>query len=98
MKLAIVSVFLLCLIVNNEMVFALSMCGMNNDGISTCLPSVRGSNPPPPTPNCCRAVRVANLPCFCAYKHSALIRLLGVNIDQIRKLPGKCGIARHPNC
>ncbi|KAF3328801.1 lipid-transfer protein DIR1 [Carex littledalei] len=91
-KLAFLSILLLCFAVNNSMVSAFSLCGMNNDGITTCLPSVRGSNPPHPTPKCCRAARRANFKCFCSYQHSVLIRLLGVNVDQIRKLPAKCDV------
>ncbi|KAF3328799.1 putative lipid-transfer protein DIR1 [Carex littledalei] len=85
-------------ILNNSMVSALSLCGMNNDGIIACLPSVRGSNLPHPTSKCCRAARGANFRCFCSYQHSVLIRLLGVNVNQIRKLPAKCGIARRLYC
>jgi Probable lipid transfer len=80
------------------MAFALSLCGLNNNGITVCLPSVRGSNPPRPTPSCCRAIRGANQQCFCSYQHSALVALLGVNVDQMRKLPAKCGIPKTSNC
>ncbi|KAF3336551.1 putative lipid-transfer protein DIR1 [Carex littledalei] len=86
LKLAFLSMLLLYFAANNGMVSALSLCGMNNDDITACLPSVRGFIPPRPTPNCCRAVRKANLQCFCSYKHSVLIRQLGVNVDQLSTL------------
>ena len=95
-KLGFLSILLLCFTVNNSMGFII--CGMNRDGINACLPSVRGSNPPHPTPKCCNAARGADYKCFCHIRHYAIFPYLRVSFDNVRKLPGKCGITRPLYC
>lgn len=79
-------------LVSDRVASAISVCKMNNDGISACLPSVRGSNPLLPSSKCCQAVRGPDLPCFCSYQHSYLVGTMGVNADRAKELPSKCGI------
>jgi Probable lipid transfer len=91
-KLVFAAMVLSCLIASDKLAFAISVCKMSDDGISACLPSVRGSNPPLPPSNCCRAVRGADLPCLCSYQHSYLVGAMGINTVRAKEIPSKCGI------
>jgi Probable lipid transfer len=77
---------------SNCIVNSVSFCNVDDKAIEACLPAVKGSQPPPPTHACCSYVKIADQRCLCQYQHSYLIPAFGVNIDQVKKLPEKCGI------
>jgi Probable lipid transfer len=97
-KFTLIIVLLLCLMMSNGMVNCVIFCGLNDKGIKACLSAVRGSHPPPPTHTCCGYVTTADQKCFCQYRHSYLIRAFGINVEQVRKLPGICGIKLTVTC
>ncbi|KAL1091778.1 hypothetical protein V6Z11_D07G180800 [Gossypium hirsutum] len=49
---------------------AMTLCDMNDEGLEACKPSVRQLNPVDPSPECCKALKGADLPCLCSYKNS----------------------------
>ncbi|KAF3338385.1 lipid-transfer protein DIR1 [Carex littledalei] len=81
---------------HGKVVSAASFCKVGDDG-QDCLSAVRGSNPPPPTAKCCNAIRDANMKCLCSYLSSSFFCIFGINTNEGKKLPGKCGIAG-PTC
>jgi Probable lipid transfer len=97
-KFTFIIVLLSYLMISNNMVFAISFCRMNDEGIKACLPAARGSHPPAPTPQCCSYAKVADVRCFCSYQHSYLVRLFGINVSQVKKIPMMCGIKRPSYC
>lgn len=73
------------------------ICGMSPKGFKACEPSVSGQNAVPPTAECCSALSIADLSCFCQFKGSTLLGAYGINFDQAIQLPPKCGL-ESPNC
>ncbi|KAF1898827.1 hypothetical protein Lal_00018947 [Lupinus albus] len=63
------------------------------NGLKSCLPSVSGENPVPPTPACCSAIANADLHCLCQYKDSTLLKsIYGVDPNLAMALPVKCNV------
>jgi Probable lipid transfer len=97
-KLALIIVILSGLMMSNTMVNSIIFCGLNDKGIEACLPAVRRLHPSSPTRICCGYVKTANQKCFCQYRNSYLIHTFGINVAQVRKLPGMCGIKLTVTC
>jgi Probable lipid transfer len=97
-KFTLIIVLLSCLMMSNDMVHSIIFCGLNDKGIEACLSAVRGSHPPPPTHAYCGYVKAADQKCFCQYRHSYLIHAFKINVAQVRKLPGMCGVKLTVTC
>ncbi|XP_078156504.1 putative lipid-transfer protein DIR1 [Carex rostrata] len=74
------------------------ICNITEQELEECKPSVSGSDPPPPSTECCDAMKNADLPCLCSYKNSAFLPALGIDPDLAMQLPAKCGIKAPDNC
>ncbi|GMY33740.1 putative lipid-transfer protein DIR1 [Fagus crenata] len=77
---------------------ALTLCKMNDDGLSACKPAVTQPNPVAPTPVCCQALSGADLACLCSYKNSAVLPALGIDPNLAMGLPAKCNLTPPANC
>ncbi|GLU08043.1 hypothetical protein SLE2022_249720 [Rubroshorea leprosula] len=77
---------------------ALSLCGMDEDGLLACKPSVTKPDPVDPSPECCQALKGADLTCFCSYKNSMTLPALGIDPDLAMALPAKCNLTTPPGC
>ncbi|KAJ9169836.1 hypothetical protein P3X46_017985 [Hevea brasiliensis] len=78
---------------------SLNLCDMNDDGILACKPSVSKPNPvDPPTKECCKALKGANLTCLCSYRNSLLLPSLGIDPDLALALPAKCNLTTPAGC
>ncbi|MQM17897.1 hypothetical protein Taro_050879, partial [Colocasia esculenta] len=77
---------------------ALEICNMDAEKLADCLPAVRGPVPPSPSDSCCAALRAADLPCFCRYKDSLILRSVGIDPKLAAALPTKCSIELPPEC
>ncbi|XP_042432779.1 putative lipid-transfer protein DIR1 [Zingiber officinale] len=75
-----------------------AICNMSQHGFDACRPSVTPPNPPRPSAECCKALAVADLQCFCSYKSSPLLPALGIDPALAMKLPPKCGLKAPENC
>ncbi|CAF2328045.1 unnamed protein product [Brassica rapa] len=72
---------------------SIPICGVNTNDLKKCSPAVTGNNPPPPTPQCCKVAKAANLECLCPYfTRSAL------DPAKIKALGTNCGITKKPSC
>ncbi|KAE8692124.1 Detected protein of confused Function [Hibiscus syriacus] len=77
---------------------AISLCDMDDEGIEACRPSVTQPNPVDPTPECCEALKGANLTCLCSYKNSYWLPSLGIDPALAMGLPPKCKLDMPPDC
>lgn len=77
---------------------AVTLCKMDDNGFAACKPSVTQPNPVDPTPECCKAVSGADLPCLCSYKNSMVLPALGIDPNLAMGLPAKCNITPPANC
>ncbi|OAY32898.1 putative lipid-transfer protein DIR1 [Manihot esculenta] len=78
---------------------SLSLCDMNEDGLLACKPSVSKTNPvDPPSKECCKALKFANLTCLCSYRNSLLLPSLGIDPDLALALPAKCNLTAPADC
>ncbi|KAF8391864.1 hypothetical protein HHK36_022202 [Tetracentron sinense] len=68
---------------------ALTLCNMDDDGLTACKPSVSEPNPADPTELCCKALAGADLKCLCSYKNSMLLPAFGIDPDLAMQLPTK---------
>lgn len=75
-----------------------AICNMSQQGFDACRPSVTPPNPPHPSAECCKALATADLLCFCSYKSSPLLPVLGIDPALAMKLPPKCGLKAPDNC
>ncbi|WCJ37239.1 Bifunctional inhibitor/lipid-transfer protein/seed storage 2S albumin superfamily protein [Euphorbia peplus] len=74
-----------------EVSTCITLCGMNDEGIEACKPSVTTPDPvDPPSRECCHSLRSADFKCLCAYKDSILLPSFGIDIDLALALPPKC--------
>ncbi|KAF3630993.1 putative lipid-transfer protein DIR1 [Capsicum chinense] len=76
----------------------LSLCNMNDGGLTACKPSVTQPNPVEPSASCCEALSGADLQCLCSYKNSFLLPSLGIDPELALALPTKCNLTSPPNC
>lgn len=74
------------------------ICNMTEEQLEACKPSVSGSNPSPPSAECCAALKSADLPCLCSYKNSGFLPALGIDPDLAMQLPSKCGVTAPSDC
>ncbi|KAK9287444.1 hypothetical protein L1049_015865 [Liquidambar formosana] len=100
-KFAIVALVLAAAIVNNEPMMAngltpWSMCGVAEERLMSCKPSVTLTNPVPPSAACCSAISGADLSCLCSKK--SLLAALGLDPNQATQLPAKCNIKTTVRC
>ncbi|KAI4320197.1 hypothetical protein MLD38_033703 [Melastoma candidum] len=75
------------------------ICNVPVDDLMKCLPAVRHP-PEPPTPGCCAvigAIKPEDYPCFCQYKDNPILKVFGVDIDLVFKVPVKCGLKGVPS-
>ncbi|MBA0590130.1 hypothetical protein Gorai_018847 [Gossypium raimondii] len=77
---------------------AISLCDMNDEGLEACKPSVTQPDPVDPTPQCCEALKGANLTCLCSYKNSMLLPSLGIDPTLAMGLPAKCSLDMPSDC
>ncbi|KAL6000303.1 hypothetical protein ACLOJK_023998 [Asimina triloba] len=75
---------------------AVSLCGMTDEELDECKPAVSGLMPSDPTTDCCTYLSKANLTCFCEYKDSPMLPLLGIDPDLALQLPVKCNLTPVP--
>ncbi|XP_021906109.1 putative lipid-transfer protein DIR1 [Carica papaya] len=75
---------------------ATGLCSIDPNKLDLCRAAVTGESPPPPTRQCCRVVRKADLPCLCSYK--SVLPAFGINPTNAFALPAKCGIKTPPQC
>ncbi|KAF5199247.1 Bifunctional inhibitor/plant lipid transfer protein/seed storage helical domain [Thalictrum thalictroides] len=72
-----------------------SICNMDTNQLSQCLPAIQ---PPvsPPTTTCCDVIHRANITCLCSYKN--LLPTFGVDPGVAMQLPKKCNMTSVPDC
>lgn len=75
-----------------------SLCNMTDEGLADCKPSVTKTNTTPPTPECCEALKGADLKCLCGYKNSFLLPSLGIDPPLAMALPAKCNLTPPNDC
>ncbi|OWM62748.1 putative lipid-transfer protein DIR1 [Punica granatum] len=75
-----------------------SLCKMNEDGLTACKPSVTKPNPVDPTPECCKALSAADLNCLCSYRNSLMLPALGIDPELAMGLPAKCSLPVPSGC
>jgi Probable lipid transfer len=74
-------------------------CKVDKVGLISCLPAISGTHPDRyPSPDCCNALKSADLPCLCSYKNSPDLKKLGIKPDLAVKLPKKCHLAVPNEC
>ncbi|XP_009358980.2 putative lipid-transfer protein DIR1 [Pyrus x bretschneideri] len=95
-KLVVVLVVALVVLLEGSTVS--SLCNMTDEGIADCKPSVTKTNPTPPTPECCEALKGADLKCLCGYKNSFLLPSLGIDPTLAMALPAKCNLTPPNDC
>ncbi|KAF3563055.1 hypothetical protein DY000_02017205 [Brassica cretica] len=71
---------------------SIPICGVNTNDLKKCSPAVTGNNPPPPTPQCCKVAKAANLECLCPYFTRS-----GLDPAKIKALGTNCGITKNPS-
>ncbi|KAE9620400.1 putative bifunctional inhibitor/plant lipid transfer protein/seed storage helical [Lupinus albus] len=92
-KFVIVVAIMSMIVSGSTLVNGQSFCHMSKAGLKSCLPSVSGENPVPPTPACCSAIANADLHCLCQYKDSTLLKsIYGVDPNLAMALPVKCNV------
>ncbi|MBA0603740.1 hypothetical protein Gorai_002041 [Gossypium raimondii] len=77
---------------------AMTLCDMNDEGLEACKPSVRQPNPVDPSPECCKALKGADLPCLCSYKNSVWLGSFGIDPKLALDLPPKCKLQMPSVC
>ncbi|XP_022769548.1 putative lipid-transfer protein DIR1 [Durio zibethinus] len=95
-KLVVLMMIMVALIVEGSR--AITLCDMNDDGLEACKPSVTQPNPVDPSPECCEALKGANLTCLCGYKNSLLLPSIGIDPALALALPPKCKLEMPPDC
>ncbi|KAJ4762356.1 Bifunctional inhibitor/lipid-transfer protein/seed storage 2S albumin superfamily protein [Rhynchospora pubera] len=74
-------------------------CKVDEASLISCLPAISGNKPAEyPTPDCCKALKKADLPCLCSYRNSPDLKKWGIKPDLAVKLPGKCKLAVPKEC
>ncbi|KAI4388817.1 hypothetical protein MLD38_001113 [Melastoma candidum] len=95
----IAAVVVLMVAILSTSVMAADICGVSTDDLIKCLPAVR-QPPQAPTSACCAVIatiKLENYPCFCTYKDNPILKIFGVDVDLIFKVPAKCGIKGAPS-
>ncbi|XWS76005.1 hypothetical protein CRYUN_Cryun01aG0140400 [Craigia yunnanensis] len=77
---------------------AMTLCDMNDEGLEACKPSVTQPNPVDPSPECCEALKGANLTCLCSYRNSLLLPSFGIDPELALALPPKCKLEMPHDC
>ncbi|CAM9000506.1 unnamed protein product [Rhodiola kirilowii] len=73
------------------------ICNVKTEGLMACMPAVTLPNPSKPTDLFCGALSHGDMACLCGFKHSKMLRTLGIDSDLAMQLPDKCGI-KHDAC
>ncbi|KAL5728054.1 hypothetical protein ACHQM5_001178 [Ranunculus cassubicifolius] len=90
-------ILVLATILGNEVMKSDGLiCGMEEEGMLSCRPSVSGRRPTPPSRLCCSTVAVANAKCACKYKDA--LRALGIDPKLVLALPRKCKLPIKIRC
>ncbi|RWR87184.1 putative lipid-transfer protein DIR1 [Cinnamomum micranthum f. kanehirae] len=76
---------------------AFTLCGMTDEGIEACRPSIRTDDPVDPSVDCCGALSKADIPCLCSYKNSVMLPSLGIDPNAALQVPAKCNLPP-PQC
>ncbi|KAF3964632.1 hypothetical protein CMV_011108 [Castanea mollissima] len=63
-------VMLILVVLLVERSSAVTLCKMDDNGLAACKPAVTQPNPVDPTPECCKALSGADLPCLLQYHPS----------------------------
>ena len=95
-KLVVLMMIMVALMVEGSR--AMTLCGMNDEGLEACKPSVTQPNPVDPSLKCCEALKGANLTCLCGYKNSLWLPSLGIDPTLALALPPKCKLDMLPGC
>ncbi|KAB2057195.1 hypothetical protein ES319_A11G153000v1 [Gossypium barbadense] len=95
-KLVVVMIIMVGLTVEGSR--AISLCDMNDEGLEACKPSVTPPDPVDPTPQCCEALKGANLTFLCSYKNSMWLPSLGIDPTLAMGLPAKCSLDMPSDC
>lgn len=75
-----------------------TICKVTIPGLMSCLPAAKPPNPPPPSQECCDALKDADLCCLYSHKDSPILPTLGVDPSLALQIPDKCHIAHPPHC
>lgn len=68
-----------------------NICGVNKEGLEICEPAVVLKSPKSPPSACCKALKKADLDCFCQYKEdTVLTSIIGIDIVRAMQLPSQC--------
>ncbi|KAJ4818900.1 Bifunctional inhibitor/lipid-transfer protein/seed storage 2S albumin superfamily protein [Rhynchospora pubera] len=101
-KLALAALLVLFLALGNTTLMKVGadeeICNMTEQELEACKPSVSGSDPTPPSTECCDGLKKADLTCLCSYKNSAFLPALGIDPDLTMQLPAKCGMTAPTDC
>uniref|UniRef100_A0A0V0GTE8 Putative defective in induced resistance 1 protein-like n=1 Tax=Solanum chacoense TaxID=4108 RepID=A0A0V0GTE8_SOLCH len=97
-KVGVLGMIVLGLLLIVEFTSGLSICKMNDDGLTSCKPSVTQPNPVEPSASCCEALSAADLQCLCSYRNSFVFPSLGIDPELALALPTKCNLTSPPNC
>ncbi|KAK6259699.1 hypothetical protein SCA6_014173 [Theobroma cacao] len=68
---------------------AMTLCDIDDKGLADCKPSVTQPNPVDPSPDCCEALKGADLACLCSYKNSMWLPSFGIDPMLALSLPPK---------
>ncbi|KAG9447476.1 hypothetical protein H6P81_013604 [Aristolochia fimbriata] len=98
MKLAAVAMLLTLVIVGEVKLSSADggFCGMTQEGLLACKPSVSGQNPTSPSNACCNALKGASMSCLCAYKNNNVLPAFGINPKRAMELPVACNLPPPP--
>ncbi|KAL5726963.1 hypothetical protein ACHQM5_000204 [Ranunculus cassubicifolius] len=72
------------------------ICGMEEEGVLSCRPSVSGRHPTPPSRLCCATVAFVNVKCICLYKDA--LPAIGADPKLVMALPQKCKLPIRIRC
>ncbi|CAN1290698.1 Putative lipid-transfer protein DIR1 [Linum perenne] len=71
-------------------------CRIDPSQLNICRPAVTGTDPPPPSSECCKVVKTSNLPCLCRFKD--FLPAFGIDPHHALALPKQCGLNTPPEC
>lgn len=77
-----------------------TICGVSQGDLMKCKPAVATGTAavPPPSPDCCAALKHANLTCFCTFKNNPYLPFLGIDGTKAMQLPSKCDPTQSAHC
>ncbi|KAL5702949.1 hypothetical protein ACHQM5_028104 [Ranunculus cassubicifolius] len=89
--------FMLAIVFGNEVIGSNGLiCGMQEEGLMSCKPSVSGPKPSPPSKECCSTLSVADFDCMCKFKDA--MPSLGIDPKLAFRLPKKCKLNKKFKC